>query len=127
VSVVDATSTLVQIPSARPTSLQLSGTHSRGGRADFEVRGAPQSPAIFVFSYRADVTPLEPISFGSLLTSIPVTSGPFTILPTGTLHTSLPLPATWPLGETYFAQAVSLAPPTNAIQVSNRVALHVNH
>ena len=126
-SVVDSTSTLVVDPTARPTSVELLGTHTRGGSADFVVLGAPLSPAVLLFSYRADIVPLEPIAFGSMLASIPLVLGPYSLSPLGDLRGSLPLSTTWPVGETYFAQVLSLAPGTNAIWPSNRVALHVNH
>lgn len=125
--VVDATSTFVADPTAHPTSVELRGTHTRGGSADFVVLGAAVSPAVLLFSYRADIVPLEPIAFGSMLAAPALVLGPFTLSSLGELRGSIPLSATWPIGETYFAQALSLAPGTNAIWPSNRVALHVNH
>jgi hypothetical protein len=126
-SVVDTTSILIIDPSARPTSVELRGTHARGGSADFVALGAPLSPAVLLFSYRAAIVPLEPIAFGSMLAAPPLVLGPYTIPPSSDLRLSFPLSATWPIGETYFAQVLTLAPTTNAIWPSNRVALHVNH
>ena len=125
--VVDATSTFVADPTAHPTSVELRGTHTRGGSADFVVLGAAVSPAVLLFGYRGDVVPLEPIAFGSMLAAPALVLGPFTLSSLGELRGSIPLSATWPIGETYFAQALSLAPGTNAIWPSNRVVLHVNH
>ena len=125
--VVDATNTFVADPTAMPTSVELRGSHSRGGSADFVVLGAAMSPAVMLFSYRADIVPLEPIAFGSMLSAPALVLGPFTLSSIGELRGSIPLSTTWPLGETYFAQVLSLAPGTNAIWPSNRVVLHVNH
>lgn len=126
-SIVDATSTFAVDPSARPTSVELRGIHTRGGSADFVVLGAAVSPAVLLFSYRGDIVPLEPIAFGSMLAAPALVLGPFSLSSVGELRGSIPLSTTWPVGETYFAQALSLAPGTNAIWPSNRVALHVNH
>lgn len=70
-SIVDATSTFAVYPSARPTSFELRGIHTRGGSADFVVLGAAMSPTVLLFSYRADIVPPEPIAFGSMLAAPP--------------------------------------------------------
>ena len=125
--IFDATSTFVADANARPTSLELRGHHARGGSADFVLLGAAMSPAVLLFGYRGDVVPLEPIAFGSMLAAPALVLGPFTLSSVGELRGSIPLSTTWPVGETYFAQALSVAPGTNAIWPSNRVVLHVNH
>jgi hypothetical protein len=44
-----------------------------------------------------------------------------------TLRSAVRLPPTWPIGQTWFALALSAVPGPNTIWASNRVVLHVNH
>lgn len=126
-SVVNAGSTLLIDATARPTRAELLGTQARGQIIEFVARGAPLSPALFLLGDRADVVPLEPLASGSLLAAPTLVLGPFVLDSAGTLRSAVRLPPTWPIGQTWFAQALSAVPGPNTIWASNRVVLHVNH
>ncbi len=126
VSILDASSALTSDPMALPTSLELRGAFTRGSVAEFFVRGAPNTPAVMLLAYRADVLPLEPLAYGSMLAAPDLMLGPFWIRASGETRVILPLTPNWPLGETYAAQALSIEPGTNTIWPSNRTILHVN-
>lgn len=123
----DQFSSFLARPFALPTAGHIEGIQERGQVIQFVARAAPASPLVLLLSYRAELVPIEPVAFGSLLAFPAAVLGPFVVPSTGDFRGPFSLPVTWPLGETYFGQFVSLEPGPNTVWVSNSFPLHVNH
>lgn len=126
-SLLDSSSLLISDATASPTVAELLGRQFRGSDLWFVAKGAPRSPAVLVLAYRGDAVPLEPLGYGNILASPALTVGPFSLSALGELRGAFVLPPAWPLGETYFAQFLTLQPGPNTLWASNRLVLHATH
>ena len=108
-----------------PSATQIVGDQVRGQTVNLTVAAAPNSVAAVLLAYRGDLSPIDPITSGSLLTMPALVLGPFAVSGSGRLSLPITLHAAWPLGDVFFGQSFTLEPGGRP-WVTNPVAIHVN-
>jgi hypothetical protein len=109
-----------------PSAGEIRGEQEVGKTIRFALDAKPNSLGALLMATQPTLVPLEPLTLGSFLSGWVLSIGPLMVPSTGTAEWSLSIPATYPLGETYYWQFLTLEPGNTALWVTNSFALHVN-
>lgn len=108
-----------------PSSGEILGEQEIGKTIKFALDGKPISIGALVFATQPTLVPLEPLTLGSFLSGWSVTF-PVLVPVTGVLELPFVIPTTYPLGETYYWQFLTVEPGLAALWATNSFLLHVN-
>jgi hypothetical protein len=109
-----------------PSAGEIRGEQEIGKTIRFALDAKPNSIGALLFATQPTLLPLEPLTFGSFLSGWVLSIGPLMVPSTGTAEWSFSIPATYPLGETYYWQFLTVEPGNTALWATNSFALHVN-
>ncbi len=112
--------------STYPSSANLLGRSARGRTIQFQLDALPGSVAALLFGHDPTLLPLEPLTPGSLLVNYEVVFAPVFVPASGVTAIPFTVPTTWPLGQTYFGQFLTLEPNLTTLWATNTFPWHTS-
>ena len=125
--VLQSGGTLQVDAAATPSAGEIRGTMAVNQTIRFALDAKPGSLGLLLLGYGANLVPLEPLTWGSLLSPFALTVGPLSVPASGSVELPYVVPPGWPLGQTFWGQFLSVEPVSNRLWATNSFALHVNH
>lgn len=124
---VDASSTLHVDAPSRPSVASMSGQQTLGSSLSLTLLAPANTVGILQLAPNADLAPIDLLSPGSVLRSAsPVTSA-FAVGASNSFLVVLPVPASYPLGQTAYAQFLTWHPASGEAWATHPSSIHVNH